>query len=46
MNNVSQTINNFAKMEHKIFQIESVLAMMEKIIVPNRQIAEMPKTIY
>ena len=46
MNKVSHTINNFAKIEHNIFQMESVLVKIEKIIVPNRQIAEMPKTIY
>ena len=43
---VSHTVNNLAKMEHSIFQIESKLVKIEKRIVPNKQAPDILNTMY
>ena len=46
INKVSHTVNNFAKIEHRIFQIDPKLVKIENKIVPNKQAPDIPNTMY
>lgn len=43
---VRSTINNFAKIEHSIFQKESIFDTIEHTIVPIKHIIDRPQTTY